>query len=174
MRTAAGIHRRLEGLKTLAEILLFNATLRPNPPMSGGALKLVLAVVATINLAFATWFVAHGAWPITPFMGADIVLLAWAFHASRLAARRREELRVTRSTLCLDRFPPRGSPTHLEFNSYWVRVELEEPPRSTSRLTLRSHGRVEQIGAFLPPAERRSTAQALKAAIWKARASPAD
>jgi uncharacterized membrane protein len=154
--------------------ILFAATLRPNPPMTAGALKLVLAVVATMNLVFATWFVAHGAWPVTPFMGADIALLAWAFHASRLAARRREELCVTRSSLRLERFPPRGAPTQMEFNPYWVRVELEEPPRSASRLTLRSHGRVEQIGDFLPPAERRSTAQALKAAIWKAREAPAD
>jgi uncharacterized membrane protein len=157
----------------VADTLLFNATLRPNPPMSAGALKLVLAVVAAINLSFASWFVAHGAWPVTPFMGADIALLAWAFHASRLAARRREELRVTQSCLRLERFPPRGSPTHVEFNPYWVRVELEEPQRSASRLTLRSHGRVEQIGTFLPPAERRSVAQALKAAIWKAREAPA-
>jgi uncharacterized membrane protein len=68
----------------------------------------------------------------------------------------------------------RGRATHIEFNPYWVRVELEEPSNCASRLMLRSHGRVEQIGAFLPPAERRSTAQALKAAIWKAREVPAD
>jgi uncharacterized membrane protein len=158
----------------VADTLLFDTTLRPNPPMSAAALKLVLAVVATINLAFAVWFVMRGAWPIMPFMGADVGLLAWAFHASRIAARRREELRMTHSSLCLDRFPPRGSPTHVEFNPYWVRVELDEPPRGASKLTLRSHGRVEQIGAFLPPAERRSVAQALRAAIWKARETPRD
>jgi uncharacterized membrane protein len=140
--------------------------------MSAAALKLVLAIVATMNLAFAIWFVSRGAWPITPFMGADVAFLGWALHATRVAARRREELRVTHSSLCLDRTPPRGSPTHVEFNPYWVRVELEEPPRSPSRLTLRSHGRAEQIGAFLPPAERRSVAQALRDAIWKARETP--
>jgi len=160
------------GIPIMGEALLFNTTLRPNPPMSAGVLKLVLAVVASINLAFATWFVAHGAWPVTPFMGADVALLAWAFQASRRAASRREELRVTRSSLCLDRFPPGGSPTHVEFNPYWVRVELEELPQTASRLTLRSHGRVEQIGAFLPPGERRSVAQQLRAAIWKARETP--
>jgi len=158
----------------VAETLLFNATLRPNPPMSAAALKLVVAIVATINLAFATWFVTHGAWPITPFMGADIALLGWALHASRVAARRREEVCVTRSSLRVERFPPRGMPTHFEFNPYWVRVELEEPPRSANRLTLRSHGRVEQIGAFLPSAEKQSVAKALKAAVWKAREIPAD
>jgi uncharacterized membrane protein len=151
--------------------ILFATTLRPSPPMSAAALRLVLAVVATINLGFAILFVAHGAWPVTPFMGADVALLGWAFHAIRVAARRREEVRVTPSSLSLDRFPPRGNPTRVEFNPYWVRIELEEPPKSASRLTLRSHGRVEQIGAFLPPAERRNVAQALRAALWKARES---
>jgi uncharacterized membrane protein len=107
-------------------------------------------------------------------MGADVALLGWAFHASRLAARQREELRVTPSSLQLDRFPPRGAPTRVEFNPYWVRVELSEPPRRPSRLRLRSHGRVEQIGAFLPPEERRGVAVALSAAIRKAREIPAD
>ncbi len=164
----------MKGSGIVTDALLFNAILRPNPPMSAAALKLVLAVVATMNLAFATWLVARGAWPVTPFMGADVGLLGWALHASRVAARRREELRVTQNSLRLDRFPPRGRPTQVEFNPYWVRVELEEPPRSPTRLTLRSHGRVEQIGAFLPPAERQTVAQALRAAIRKARETTTD
>lgn len=154
--------------------ILFRATLRPNPPMGVVALKLVLAVVIVINLAFAIFFVSRGAWPITPFMGADVAFLGWAFHASRVAARRREEVQVTRNSLSLDRFPPRGSSTHIEFNPYWVKVELEEPPRSASRLTLRSHGQIEQIGTFLPPAERRTVAQALRAAMWMARETAVD
>jgi uncharacterized membrane protein len=158
----------------LADTLIFNTTLRPNPPMSAAALKCVVGIVATLNLAFATWFVTRGAWPVMPFMGVDVALLGWALHTSRVAARRREEVCVTRSRLRVDRFPPRGVPTHFEFNPYWVRVELEEPPPSANRLTLRSHGRVEQIGAFLAPAEKRSVAQALKAALWKARETPAE
>ena len=60
------------------EPVLLDETLRPNPPMSPRALKLVLIAVATINLIFALSFVAQGAWPIAPFMGLDVALLAWA------------------------------------------------------------------------------------------------
>jgi uncharacterized membrane protein len=165
---------KASGIGIVTDTVLFNTTLRPNPPMSAVALRAVVIAVAGVNLAFAIWFVSHGAWPVTPFMGADVALLGCALHVSRVAARRREELRVTRSSLSLDRVPPRGRPTHIEFNPYWVRVELEEPNSSASRLTLRSHGRVEQIGSFLAPAERRSVAQSLKAAIWKAREAPPD
>jgi uncharacterized membrane protein len=155
----------------MGDTLFLDATLRPNPPMSAAALKLIISGVASLSLAFGGWFVMHGAWPITPFMGADIAFLAWAFHASRRAARLREELRVSRSLLSVDRIPPRGKPQHIEFNPYWVRVELEDSGRG-SRLTLSSHGRREQIGAFLPPGEKLSVAQALSAAIGKARTAP--
>jgi uncharacterized membrane protein len=155
----------------MSEALLFDATLRPNPPMSASVLKVVIAIVASINFGFGGWFVMHGAWPITPFMGADVAFLAWAFHASHRAARLREVLRVTRSLLSVDRIPPRGRPQRFEFNPYWVRVELESSVRG-NRLTLTSHGRREQIGAFLPPGEKMSVARALNAAIGRARASP--
>jgi uncharacterized membrane protein len=153
----------------VADTVIFDATLRPNPPMRPFVLKLVIAVVGVVNLTFGVYFVVHGAWPITPFMGADVAFLGWAFHASVVAARRREELRVTRSVLCVDRYPPRGEPVHIEFNPYWVRVEFEE---NSKRLTLASHGRSEQIGSFLPPGERLTVAQALRAAVREARSTP--
>jgi uncharacterized membrane protein len=163
----AGI-RRLRDMGPVADTLIFDATLRPNPPMRPAVLKLVIAVIAVINLTFGAYFVIHGAWPITPFMGADVAFLGWAFHASAVAARRREELRVTRSVLCVDRYPPRGKSVRIEFNPYWVRVEFDENSR---RLTLASHGRSEQIGSFLPPGERLTVAQALRVAVGEARST---
>jgi uncharacterized membrane protein len=156
----------------VSDTVLFNVTLRPNPPMSAAGLKLTLAVVAAMNLAFAIWFVMRGAWPVTPFMGLDVALLGFAFHVSRVAARRREELRVTPNLLSLDRIPPRGAPTHIEFNPYWVQVDWEEQPPKPGLLTLRSHGRAEPVGSFLAPEEKRNVASALRAAIGRARATP--
>jgi uncharacterized membrane protein len=156
-------------MNAVADTVIFDATLRPNPPMRPAVLKLVVALVAAINLTFAVYFVIHGAWPITPFMGADVAFLGWAFHASVVAARRREELRVTRSALCVDRYPPRGAPVHIEFNPYWVRVEFEE---NSKQLMLASHGRSEQIGSFLPPGEKLTVAQALRTAVHEARSTP--
>ncbi|HEY6578317.1 MAG TPA: DUF2244 domain-containing protein [Rhizomicrobium sp.] len=156
-------------MSAAGESVLFTATLRPNPPMSAAALKTVIAGVTIINLAFATYFMLRGAWPVTPFMGADVALLALALRASRNAAGRREEVHITPAILRVDRYPSRGAPSHVEFNPYWVRVELDEPVRSTSRLTLASHGRAVQIGGFLPPQEKLSVAQTLRGALRRAR-----
>ena len=161
-------------MSAIAEPVLFDATLRPNPPMPAPVLKLVVGVVAAINLSFATYFVSHGAWPVTPFMGADLVLLAWAFRASWLASKTLERLRLTPALLRVERCPPRGQPERIELNPYWLRVELEEPVQSTSRLTLASHGRAVEIGAFLPPPERLSVARALRDALGKLRTAHYD
>ncbi|HEY3779105.1 MAG TPA: DUF2244 domain-containing protein [Rhizomicrobium sp.] len=156
-------------METAAGTVLYRATLRPNPPMRFAALLAVLFVVAAIDLAFAAWFLLRGAWPITPFMGADVALLAWAFLASRRAARRYEEVCLTRNQLRIERHEPRGSSTPIEFNPYWVRVELEEPVETGAGVTLRSHGRAVQIGAFLAPPQKLSVAGALRAALQRAR-----
>ncbi|MGH6875876.1 MAG: DUF2244 domain-containing protein [Rhizomicrobium sp.] len=156
-------------MSAAGESVLFSATLRPNPPMSAAALKSVIAGMAAINLAFGLYFILRGAWPVTPFMGADVALLAWALRASRHAARRREEVRITPAALRVDRYPARGKPSHVEFNPYWVRVDLDEPVSNSSKLTLASHGRAVQIGAFLPPGEKRSVAQTLRMALRQAR-----
>jgi len=66
--------------------VFLDAILRPNPPMRPDVLRVILIVVLAINLAFALGFVLRGAWPIAPFMGVDVALLAWAFRSIRIAA----------------------------------------------------------------------------------------
>ncbi|HUO99013.1 MAG TPA: DUF2244 domain-containing protein [Rhizomicrobium sp.] len=146
--------------------ILFDAVLRPNPPLGPRPLAVILGVVAAVNLIFAASFVARGAWPIAPFMGLDVALLAWAFRTSVAASRREEQLTLTPSALTIVRRP---GPGEVVLNPYWVRVEMEEPP--ASRLTLWSHGKGVRIAACVGAAERARVAQALKEALWRVRNS---
>jgi uncharacterized membrane protein len=151
------------------EPLLLDATLRPNPPLSPRVLKIVLAVVAGINFAFALSFVLRGAWPIAPFMGLDVALLAWAFRESRIAARAFEHIRLTASNLRIARHPARGPDSEVALNPYWVRVDYEDTGLPGAKLLLRSHGQAEQVGGFLGARERASLADALRDGLRKAR-----
>ena len=137
--------------------------------MSPRALALVLAVVAAINLAFALSFVLRGAWPIAPFMGLDVALLAWAFRESRIAARAFERITLTVANLVIARHPARGAPSRIALNPYWARVDYEDTGLPGAKLSLRSHGTSVQIGAFLGAAERAAFAQTLRGALRKAR-----
>lgn len=150
--------------------LILDAVLRPSPPLAPDVLRLILILVAAVNFIFALTFVLKGAWPIAPFMGADVALLAWAFRASRIAARREEHVTLTRSLLSVARkpAPKRGAPV-VALNPYWVRVDMQDPPEHGSQLTLWSHGKGFRIGAFLAPTERAAFANRLKAALFLAK-----
>jgi len=143
------------------EALLLDRVLRPNPPMKSRTLFMIVALVAALNLALAANFILHGAWPILPFLGADVALLAWAFHRVHLRARHEEHVTLTPSSLRIARKPGQD----VVLNPYWVRVELD--PKN--QLLLWSHGKAVRLGAFLAPSERTSLAEALRSALWRMR-----
>ncbi len=149
--------------------VLLEAVLRPNPPLGPEILGVILGVVALINFVFALSFVLHGAWPIAPFMGLDVALLAWAFRASRIAARQEERVTLTRALLSIVTRPVRKDRPDIALNPYWVRIDMPEPADHWSQLTLFSHGRRFLIGAFLPPQERAAFAERLKSALFRAK-----
>ena len=77
-----------------------------NPPLSPSVLRLIVALaVAFVNVAFGLTLMLHGAWPVTPFMGADVLLLAWAFRASSIAARRHERITLRPTRLTVEHHP---------------------------------------------------------------------
>jgi uncharacterized membrane protein len=151
------------------EPVLLDAILRPSPPLSTRVLARIVMLVAAVNLVFGLGFILKGAWLVTPFMGVDVVLLAWAFHASLRASQRTERVVLTPSRLVVLHQGPNGVPREIQFNPYWVRVELSEPPERGSPLLLRSHGRALQLGTFLGPEERLSLADTLRSALRRAR-----
>jgi len=102
-------------------------------------------------------------------MGADVALLAWAFRASVIAARREEHVTLTASLLRIARRPPKGRGDEVKFNPYWVRVHMDDPPDHWSQLTVWSHGKGLKIGSFLAPEERAKFALTLKNALQQAR-----
>ncbi|MEI9990484.1 MAG: DUF2244 domain-containing protein [Rhizomicrobium sp.] len=151
--------------------ILLDEVLRPSPPLRPRTLLAILAAVALVNIAFALSFILKGAWPIAPFLGLDVALLAWAFRASSRAAKRQERVTLTPARLLVARTPPNGPPREWAFNPYWVRVEMDDPPEHASQLTLWSHGRFLRIGQFLAPEERARFARTLKSALRDARAT---
>src|ERR1700748_3709587 len=98
--------------------VLLDETLRPRPPMSARALKMIVAVVAGINLAFMLYFIAQGAWPVAPFMGLDVALLAWAFRESRIAARAHERITLRASELRIEQHPAKAAAAEAAFKPY--------------------------------------------------------
>ena len=151
--------------------IFYDAVLQPHRSLPPRGFAVLMLVLAAASFAVSLLFVLHGAWPVTPFFGLDVALVYVAFRVSYRQARLREELRLTREQLTLERVGVRGERRGWRFQPFWLRVQLEEKDEHSNRLLLTSHGRSLVVGSFLGPAERRNVAAALRDALARWRAS---
>ena len=151
--------------------VFFDAVIEPNRPLGPKGLAAVLGFVAAMSFIAGIVFVLAGAWPVTPFLGADVALLAWALRASVRASRRREHLIVTSETLIIERIAANGRARREEINPYWLRVDHDDPDLMGCELALVSRGKRWVVGSFLGAEERATLAHALRRALHDARAA---
>src|SRR5262245_24126201 len=149
--------------------VLFDAVLEPNRPLGPRGQALLLGFVGMVRLVPGSPLPWHGAWPVTPFFGADVALLALALQVSVRASKRRERLVLTSERLLIERISPNGVARREEINPYWLRVDHEDPELVGCELALVSRGRRWIVGSFLGAEERASLAVALRRALSEAR-----
>ncbi|HMI94893.1 MAG TPA: DUF2244 domain-containing protein [Micropepsaceae bacterium] len=153
----------------MSERIFFDAILEPNKPLGPRGLAMVVGFVALVSFCAGILFALRGAWPVTPFFGADVLLLAWAMRASVRASRKREHLVLTREKLLIERRSARGEVWREEINPYWLRVDHDDPELLGAELALVSRGRRWIVGSFLGAEERTNLAEALRRALRDAR-----
>jgi uncharacterized membrane protein len=149
--------------------VFFNAVIEPNRPLGPKGLAAVVGFIAAMSFAAGVVFVLKGAWPVTPFLGADVLLVAWAMRASVRASRRREHLILTSEALIIEHIAANGRARRQELNPYWLRVDHDDPERLGCELALVSRGKRWVVGSFLGAEERASLAEALRRALREAR-----
>ncbi len=142
-----------------------DVTHRPHTSLSPLGFALFMALICAAGAATSTAFFLIGAWPVPGFMGLDIVLIYLALRASYRRARRWERVRLTHDALTVERAERDGSVQSWSFQPYWLRVEMDEPPRPGSRLVLATHGTRFEIGAQLALEERAAFARKLRDAL---------
>jgi uncharacterized membrane protein len=149
--------------------VFFDAILQPNRPLSPRGLALVIGFVGIVSFVAGIMFALRGAWPVTPFFGADVLLLALAMRASVRASRKHERLILTSETLSIERVSAKGHIRREEINPYWLRVDHDDPELMGAELALVSRGQRWTVGSFLGAEERAALAEALRRALRDAR-----
>jgi uncharacterized membrane protein len=143
----------------------FDAVLYPNRSLGTAGFYTLMAAIVTVSAAVGAAFVLAGAWPVSGFLGLDVLLLYLAFRWNYRQGRRAEFIRLDGAGLTVRRVEPDGETREWRLEPYWVRVALDDPARGGGQLVLSSHGDRLVIGAFLSAAERREVARALQAAL---------
>ena len=152
--------------------VFFDAILHPHRSLGRKGFRILMGVVILANLVIAGIFLAHGAWPVVPFCGLDVLILWLAFGANYRSARLYERVRLTDTDLTVQRVAWKKPEKHWTFQPYWLRVSMDDPPRHESQVTLTSHGQSVVVGSFLSPDERAEFAKALNGALTTWRRNP--
>ena len=153
----------------IEDAVLFDALLTPYRSLSPTGFAILMSAIGLVGFAAGLAFYLIGAWPIIGFGGVEFGLFYLMFRLNYRSARISERIRLTPSSLTVERRDLKGDVQRWSFPAFWLRVELAEPTEPDSPLVLSSHGRSLAIGRFLPPGERRDFANALRAALTTAR-----
>jgi uncharacterized membrane protein len=150
----------------------FHAVLLPHRSLGRKGFLLLMALIAVVSFIAGMFFYSIGAWPVSGFMGLDVLLLYGAFRLNYHSARMSETIRIDADELTLTRVHPSGRSESWSFNPYWVRIDVNEPLWRAGSLALRSHGRRHIFGSFLTEDEKRDFAETLGRALYAWRESP--
>jgi uncharacterized membrane protein len=148
--------------------------LAPNCSLTPQGARLFVGSLALVTFSVAGFFAAQGFWPVLPFAGLEIGLLAWAVRASMRRGLEREIIVVSDADVVIERRASGGFHRTV-FPRHWARVTLRGPARAPhpSRLTIESHGRACEVGRFLTEDERRRLAARLERLVGRTSESPA-
>lgn len=132
--------------------------------------RVLLGVVIAVNAVGALAFGLAGAWPVSAFMGLDVLAVYVALHMSYAQARAFERISINCYSFTVERCDARGKLSEISLPSYWARVTFEGDDTG-GEITVRSHGRSIAVGEHLPGPERQVFADTLKKALLGARQS---
>ena len=144
---------------------LMDAVLTPNRSLSRQAFLLVIGSFAFMNGVVAAFFLAIGAYPVSGFLGLDVLALAWAFRMNYRAGRAIERVVVARAAVHVMRRAPNQNEAYWSVSPLWLHVHDD-----ANAVRLAAGGRDVLVGGFLSPPERAEFAGALRRALAEARA----
>jgi len=146
--------------------------LAPHCSLSTRGALVFFGSVCLVTFGVAGAATALGYWPVLPFAGAEMLLLAWALRSNMQRRFERESIDVSESEVVITY--ARGNPPRVVFPRHWARVKIRRPqsPLHRGQLVIESHGRAYEVGKFLTDEERRQLAAELRRLIGGMNQSP--
>ncbi len=149
---------------------VFRATLSPYRSLSPRGFLVLMTCIGLVSFIAGTAFLLMGAWPVFGFFGLDVLLIYIAFKLNYRSGLAYETVDLTPDLLRLTRVSPKGTVEDtVDFNPYWVRVNVVAEVDGRTEMSLLSHGKKTIFGGHLTDDERRDFANALTGALITAR-----
>jgi uncharacterized membrane protein len=149
---------------------LFSALLTPHRSLNRTGFIVLMSIVSVVSFAAGAVFWWIGAWPVFGFFGLDVLLVYGAFKLNYRAARAREEVSVSRTSLDIRKVAPSGKAEAHHFNPFWARFQVARHDLiGITDMAVEGQGRSVTIGGFLNPDDRESFATAFSGALARAK-----
>jgi len=144
----------------LADSLPFVHFSKPNRSLGLVARRWVLGAIAATTLGVAAGATAFGAWPVMPFAGLEVALVALAFGVLRRHDSDFERLEIGEHEVRVEARDARNT-TRFVAHRPWARVVLRERGARCT-LGLAYAGRTVPLGRMLSDEGRRQLAERLR------------
>ncbi|MEZ5476149.1 MAG: DUF2244 domain-containing protein [Thiolinea sp.] len=140
--------------------------IQPNNSLSDPSRKHFLLLLAGVMFLISALLTAQGFWLVTPFMGADLLLVLYAFRLVQKHCAIVERVVINEQDLTIYH-EQANNPQSWSFPLYWVNIDLRPTthPTQNSRLLIGMQGKWVELATFLNNDERASLATAIKSAI---------
>ncbi|MFY0614899.1 MAG: DUF2244 domain-containing protein [Hyphomicrobiaceae bacterium] len=147
----------------------FTAVLTPHRSLSPSGFLIMMVAIGVVSFIVGFAFLWMGAWPVFGFLGLDVALIYWAFKQNYRDGHASETIEVSPHQVRLTRYDPNGNASAFNFNTYWVRLALDERSDGRSILTLVNRNERVRFADFLSDVERREFADVLASELVQAR-----
>ena len=154
----------------VADQPFFKALLLPHRSLGRTGFMILMGALTFGWIVTGIIFLSQGAWPILGFLGLDVVALYIAFRLNYRAARAREEVSVSRTSLDIVKTAPSGKSEQHHFNPFWARFAVSRHDEiGITGMAVETREKSVPIGSFLNPDDRESFATAFSRALATAR-----
>ncbi|MBX3583069.1 MAG: DUF2244 domain-containing protein [Rhizobiaceae bacterium] len=148
----------------------FQALLTPHRSLGRKGFAVLMGALLFGWLVTGLIFLSHGAWPVFGFFGLDVLLVYVCFKLNYRAARAREEVSVSRTSLDIRKVAPSGRSEAHHFNPFWAKFAVARHDEiGITRMAVEGQGQSVSIGSFLNPDDRESFASAFSRALATAK-----
>lgn len=153
-----------------ADTPFFKALLVPYRSLGRTGFIVLMGTLVGAWLFVSAVFLSLGAWPIIGFFGLDVLALYIAFKLNYRAAKVREEIALSRTSLLIRKVPLSGKVEEHSFNPFWARFSVKRHEEiGVTEMAVETRGMKVPVGSFLNPADRESFANAFGQALATAK-----
>jgi len=140
--------------------------LRPNRSWTWRANLYLFATLCAVSFTIGGSYALLGLWAVLPFSLLEMLALIACLHHCVRHTHRQEVITFTQEEVRVERGIRRPQQVHV-FPRLWARVLVASPRHAWygTQVTLRSHGREVEIGAFLSAADKRALVAELRSMV---------